>query len=172
MCCGHFCFSNVRQLSPPTPAASHPHHQHQALTQATKPSCSNQRFCSSNHLVPYFSLSLHLVNMAGKSDNAENGAAPATPKAGGGYSTLTPREQEILAKAMTCLKTAPEVSIRTQTICTDYNHSPPITWPRSSCSIRPATDNDACCKYRDCRRGCDSPCRQYHCVSFQCLETP
>ncbi|KKY38930.1 hypothetical protein UCDDA912_g01065 [Diaporthe ampelina] len=50
--------------------------------------------------------------MASKSDNPKNGAAPATPKAaaaGGGYSSLTAREQEILAKAMTCLKTAPEI---------------------------------------------------------------
>lgn len=53
------------------------------------------------------------VNIASMSDNTENGTAPTTPKAGGaggGYSSLTPREQEILAKAMTCLKTAPEVS--------------------------------------------------------------
>ncbi|KAG6367039.1 hypothetical protein INS49_001221 [Diaporthe citri] len=49
--------------------------------------------------------------MAGKSDNGENGSAPATPKAaaGGGFSSLTTREQEILAKAMTCLKSAPEI---------------------------------------------------------------
>lgn len=51
--------------------------------------------------------------MAGKSDNGDNGSAPAPTKAaaGGGFSSLTTREQEILAKAMTCLKTAPEVSI-------------------------------------------------------------
>ncbi|KAI7785772.1 hypothetical protein LA080_006338 [Diaporthe eres] len=49
--------------------------------------------------------------MAGKSDNGDNGSAPAPTKAaaGGGFSTLTTREQEILAKAMTCLKTAPEI---------------------------------------------------------------
>ncbi|POS81353.1 hypothetical protein DHEL01_v200234 [Diaporthe helianthi] len=50
--------------------------------------------------------------MAGKPDNAENDAAPTTPKAaasGGGYESLTAREQEILAKAMTCLKVAPEI---------------------------------------------------------------
>lgn len=53
--------------------------------------------------------------MAGKSDNAENGSAPATPKAGagGGFSSLTAREQEILAKSMTCLNAPPEVSICT-----------------------------------------------------------
>lgn len=70
------------------------------------------------HLSPDPVPSLHLLNMASKSDNAENGSAPATPKAGaaagGGYSSLTAREQEILAKAMTCLKTAPEVSICTR----------------------------------------------------------
>lgn len=51
--------------------------------------------------------------MAGKSDNGENGSASTASKAaaGGGFSSLTTREQEILAKAMTCLKTAPEVSI-------------------------------------------------------------
>lgn len=56
--------------------------------------------------------------MASNAKNAENDAAPSTPKAGsgGGYSSLTAREQEILAKAMTCLKTAPEVSI-----CNGYN---------------------------------------------------
>ncbi|KAI3392068.1 hypothetical protein diail_6297 [Diaporthe ilicicola] len=49
--------------------------------------------------------------MASNAKNAESNAAPASPKAaaGGGYSTLTAREQEILAKAMTCLKTAPEI---------------------------------------------------------------
>ncbi|KAG8167628.1 hypothetical protein KVR01_003317 [Diaporthe batatas] len=50
--------------------------------------------------------------MAGKSDKADNGDAPATPKAaafGGGYDSLTTREQEILGKAMTCLKVAPEI---------------------------------------------------------------
>ncbi|KAJ0118811.1 hypothetical protein J7T55_013066 [Diaporthe amygdali] len=48
--------------------------------------------------------------MASKTENGENDAAPGTPKAaGGGYSSLTTREQEILAKAMTCLKTAPEI---------------------------------------------------------------
>ncbi|KAL1862856.1 hypothetical protein Daus18300_008353 [Diaporthe australafricana] len=49
--------------------------------------------------------------MASNAKNAENDAAPSTPKAGsgGGYGSLTAREQEILAKAMTCLKTAPEI---------------------------------------------------------------
>lgn len=70
--------------------------------------------------------------MASKSDNAENGGAPTTPKAGagagacaaaaaaaaGGFDNLTSREQEILAKAMTCLKTTPEVGI-----CTKFNLS-------------------------------------------------
>jgi hypothetical protein len=67
--------------------------------------------------------------MASTSDNAENGAAPATPKAaagGGAVDTLTAREQEILAKAMTCLKAAPEVRIKNLhqgPICPDHNNS-------------------------------------------------
>ncbi|KAG6362222.1 hypothetical protein INS49_010452 [Diaporthe citri] len=41
----------------------------------------------------------------------ESGSAPAAPKAaaGGGFSSLTTREQEILAKAMACLKAAPSL---------------------------------------------------------------
>ena len=65
--------------------------------------------------------------MANKSDHTENGAAPATPKAavaGGGFDSLTTREQEILAKAMTCLKTAPEVGkLPTDPISPGQNHS-------------------------------------------------
>lgn len=95
---------------------------HRALTQATPPSRSDQNLSPSNNTVP----SLHTLNMAGKSDNAENGAAPATPKAaasGGGYESLTTREQEILAKSMTCLKVAPEVRICQYSICHDHDHS-------------------------------------------------
>lgn len=93
---------------PPSPSTSREH------TQATAQSFRNQVLWLFLLPLP----SLHLLNMASKSDNAENGSAPATPKAaaaGGGYSSLTTREQEILAKAMTCLKTAPEVSICTRT---------------------------------------------------------
>lgn len=51
--------------------------------------------------------------MASKSDNAENGSTAAAPEGtadGGGYASLSTRDQEILAKAMTCLKAQPEVS--------------------------------------------------------------
>lgn len=42
--------------------------------------------------------------------NGDNGTPPSTPKgAGGGYASLTPRENEILAKVMNCLKSPPEV---------------------------------------------------------------
>lgn len=49
----------------------------------------------------------------GKPNNTacERGSAPAASKAaaGGGFSSLTTREQEILANAMTCLKAAPSL---------------------------------------------------------------
>lgn len=79
----------------------HSHKQHHHLAVAKKLFPSHNPFPS-----------LRLLNMAGKSDNAENGATPTTPKAaasGGGYESLSTREQEILAKAMTCLKVAPEI---------------------------------------------------------------
>lgn len=44
--------------------------------------------------------------------NGDDGTPPTTPKAGGtGYGSLTAREGEIMAKAMVCLKTAPEVCL-------------------------------------------------------------
>lgn len=91
---------------PPSPPTSHTH----TYTRSNIISQQSRSFSCHLFLFPLY------VNKASMSDNTENGTAPATPKAGGaggGYSSLTPREQEILAKAMTCLKTAPEVSICT-----------------------------------------------------------
>jgi hypothetical protein len=84
-------------------------------TQKATPSSSDQEPYSSYHSISSF----HLLEMASKSYTADSGGTPATPKAGGRgggggggvFESLTAREQEILAKAMTCLKTAPEVSI-------------------------------------------------------------
>lgn len=103
-----FAFQLSGNFPPPhLHAAFHAHHQHPVHTQATAPSSRNQELVLSFSPVP----SLNLLNMASKSDNTENGSGAATPEAAGGYSSLTTREQEILAKAMTCLKTSPEVSI-------------------------------------------------------------
>lgn len=94
---------------PPSPPTT-PTHTH-TYTRSSIISHQSRSFTCHFFLFPLY------FNMASMSDNTENGNTPATPKAGGaggGYSSLTPREQEILAKAMTCLKTAPEVSICTR----------------------------------------------------------
>lgn len=98
-------------LQPSTHTVNITHAHTHTRTQAT-PSSRNQDHYLLLNPVPSF----HHFIMAGKSDNGDNGSAPGTPKAagGGGFSSLTAREQEILAKAMTCLKTAPEVSIFTR----------------------------------------------------------
>lgn len=107
------------------------HHQHQtsiiapivACNKRNKPTPSSS-FLSSSSLQSFTSICS--VKMAGKD---ENSTPPSTPKgAGGGYTSLTARENEILSKAMNCLKAPPEVclflkpfSLLPQTrITTDY----------------------------------------------------
>jgi hypothetical protein len=88
------------------------HRQQQPSFIATIVACNKRNkptpfssFLSSSPLQSFTSICS--VKMAGKDDN---GTPPSTPKgAGGGYASLTARENEILSKAMNCLKAPPEV---------------------------------------------------------------